>query len=402
MAEVKFDELVGVIVPDSDEVRADIAKGVVKAFRSNPNRPDINVEPTSPMGQVVDIMASEVEAKNAEVAFLANMMNPRTSRGVFLDAVGGLYGIDRKLSEPSVVTCTLTGLKGTVVPFGAIVQDKTGNQFRHMAVNGAVIGDDGTVSTTFASVAHGAVEVAPKTVTKIVTVIAGWDSVTNSDAGALGRDREPDGEYLSRILGSYAINALGSLEAIQSNLSELEGVLDCVVLENFTNQYETKFGLRLEPHSIGVCIVGGDDVAIAETIYRRKDLGCGTTGDYQVSYIAKDHFNARYIYKITRPKSQNFKIKVTFFAPSINPYEGKDVKAALVSDFAGEGGNPRIKLATSVYSSRFYGVVLSKTTTPVKKIEIALGDGGWKDSLEIPATIEPSISTETIEFAFEG
>ena len=182
MAVVKFDELTGVVVPDSSEIREDFAKGIVKAFRSDPDRPDVNVEPTSPMGQVVDLVAAEIEAKNAEIAYLANQLNPQTARGVFLDAIGGLYGIDRKLSEPSVVTCTLTGLKGTVIPYGAIVQDTNGNNFRHSAVGGAVIGDDGTVTTTFESVEHGSVEVAPETVTKIVTIVAGWDAVTNPES----------------------------------------------------------------------------------------------------------------------------------------------------------------------------------------------------------------------------
>lgn len=401
MAVVKFDELTGVVVPDSSEIREDFAKGIVKAFRSDPDRPDVNVEPTSPMGQVVDLVAAEIEAKNAEIAYLANQLNPQTARGVFLDAIGGLYGIDRKLSEPSVVTCTLTGLKGTVIPYGAIVQDTNGNNFRHSAVGGAVIGDDGTVTTTFDSVEHGSVEVAPETVTKIVTIVAGWDAVTNPDSGALGRSREPDSEYLARITESYAINALGSLEAIQANLAELDGVLDCVVLENFTNEYKTEFGLRIEPHSIAVCIVGGDDEAIAETIYRRKDMGCGTTGSYSVTYIAKDHFNATYTYRITRPSAQDFKVRVTFNAESVNPYEEADVKAALIADFSGEGSNPRIKLATKVYAPRFYGVAIPKTTAPVRKIEIQLGDAGWVDSVEIPANVEPSISSENIVFVYE-
>ena len=402
MAEVKFNELTGVVVPDTAEIREDFASGVVKAFRSDPSRPDINVEPTSPMGQVVDLVTAEIEAKNSEVAYLANQLNPNTARGIFLDAIGGLYGITRKLSEPSVVTCTLTGLKGTFIPYGAVVQDVNGNSFRHSAVEGATIGEDGTATTTFSSVEHGAVEVAPETITKIVTVIAGWDSVTNADSGALGREREPDGEYLSRITESYAINALGSLVAIQSNLSEVDGVLDCVVLENFTNEYETKFGIRIEPHSIAVCIVGGDDDEIAETIYRRKDLGCGTTGNYTVTHIATDHFGATYNYRITRPTSEDFKIRVTFGAEVINPFEGDAIKAALVSDFAGEGSNSRVKLATSVYASRFYGVVVPKSSIPVRKIEIQMGDSGWTDAIEIPATVAPTISTENITFVFEG
>lgn len=401
MAEVKFNALTGVVVPDTAEIREDFASGVVKAFRSDPSRPDINVEPTSPMGQVVDLVTAEIEAKNSEVAYLANQLNPNTARGIFLDAIGGLYGITRKLSEPSVVTCTLTGLKGTFIPYGAVVQDVNGNSFRHSAVEGATIGEDGTATTTFSSVEHGAVEVAPETVTKIVTVIAGWDSVTNADSGALGREREPDGEYLSRITESYAINALGSLVAIQSNLSEVDGVLDCVVLENFTNEYETKFGIRIEPHSIAVCIVGGDDDEIAETIYRRKDLGCGTTGNYTVTHIATDHFGATYNYRITRPTSEDFKIRVTFGAEAINPFEGDAIKAALVSDFSGEGMNARVKLATSVYASRFYGVVVPKASIPVRKIEIQMGDSGWTDAIEIPATVAPTISTENITFVFE-
>mgnify|MGYP000257424790 CR=1 FL=1 len=87
MAVVKFDELTGVVVPDSSEIREDFAKGIVKAFRSDPDRPDVNVEPTSPMGQVVDLVAAEIEAKNAEIAYLANQLNPQTARGVFLDAM---------------------------------------------------------------------------------------------------------------------------------------------------------------------------------------------------------------------------------------------------------------------------------------------------------------------------
>ena len=94
-------------------------------------------------------------------------------------------------------------------------------------------------------------------------------------------------------------------------------------------------------------------------------------------------------------------MRVTFNAESVNPYEEADVKAALIADFSGEGSNPRIKLATKVYASRFYGVAIPKTTAPVRKIEIQLGDAGWVDSVEIPANVEPSISSENIVFVYE-
>lgn len=400
MAELNFDSNKGVVIPETQDVRTDLAASVQEAFRTDPSQPVLDTDATSPMGQVVDIIAAEVQAKNSEIAFLAAMSSLSTSRGAFLDALGSLYGVERKLSEPTIVTCICTGLKGTTIPYGAIVQDSLGNQFRHSTAGGASIGEAGTVQTNFSSVEHGEIEVLPDSVTKIVTIVAGWDSITNPNSGATGRVKEPDGEYMNRIMQSYAINALGSLEAIQAKLSSVDGVLDCVVLENFTNEYQTKYGIRIDPHSIAICIVGGEDGDIAEAIYRSKDLGCGTTGNYSVGYVAKDHFDAKYTYQITRPESEDFMVQVTFFETSMPDEDQIAVKEAIIADFLGEGTNPRIKLATTAYASRFYPIVQKATDTPLRDVVIGLGTGEKGTFVEIPANIEPSISADTISLVF--
>ena len=205
MAELNFDSNKGVVIPETQDVRTDLAASVQEAFRTDPLQPVLDTDATSPMGQVVDIIAAEVQAKNSEIAFLAAMSSLSTSRGAFLDALGSLYGVERKLSEPTIVTCICTGLKGTTIPYGAIVQDSLGNQFRHSAAGGASIGETGTVQTTFSSVEHGEIEVLPDSVTKIVTIVAGWDSITNPDSGATGRVKEPDGEYMNRIMQSLSL-----------------------------------------------------------------------------------------------------------------------------------------------------------------------------------------------------
>ena len=205
---------------------------------------------------------------------------------------------------------------------------------------------------------------------------------------------------MNRIMQSYAINALGSLEAIQAKLSSVDGVLDCVVLENFTNEYQTKYGIRIDPHSIAICIVGGEDGDIAEAIYRSQDLGCGTTGNYSVGYVAKDHFDAKYTYQITRPESEDFKVQVTFFETGMSDEDQIAVKEAIIADFLGEGTNPRIKLATTAYASRFYPIVQKATDTPLRDVVIGLGTGEKGTFVEIPANIEPSISADTISLVF--
>lgn len=400
MAQVIFNPQTGVTLPSTQEIREDIGEKIQKAFQTSPDEPLLNIEPSSPMGQVLDLIVSEIEAKNAEIIFLSNMVNPVTATGKFLDALASLYGLDRKISEPTVVNCKLTGLKGTVIPYGAIAQDSQGNQYRHSNASGAKIADNGTVLTTFTAIEHGPLEVASNAVNKIVTTIAGWDSITNPTAGIIGRDEETDSELRNRMIESYAINATGYVEAIQANLAALDGVLDVRVLENPNNTSIEKFGVTINPHSILISIVGGEDEEIAKTIYQRKDAGCGTTGDYQVSYTDENFYNATYTYNIVRPESQALKIKVTFFGSSMNPTEKNLVIQSLITDVTGGGANDRVSLASTVYASRFYSVIQNSTTAPIASIEVALGTGTLASSVQIPADIEPTISESDITIAF--
>lgn len=400
MAQVIFNPQTGVTLPSTQEIREDIGEKIQKAFQTSPDEPLLNIEPSSPMGQVLDLIVSEIEAKNAEIIFLSNMVNLVTATGKFLDALASLYGLDRKISEPTVVNCKLTGLKGTVIPYGAIAQDSQGNQYRHSNASGAKITDNGTVLTTFTAIEHGPLEVASGAVNKIVTTIAGWDSITNPTAGIIGRDEETDSELRNRMVESYAINATGYVEAIQANLAALDGVLDVRVLENPNNSSIEKFGVTINPHSILISIVGGEDEEIAKTIYQRKDAGCGTTGDYQVSYTDENFYNATYTYNIVRPESQALKIKVTFFGSSMNPTEKNLVIQSLITDVTGGGANDRVSLASTVYASRFYSVIQNSTTAPIASIEVALGTGTLASSIQIPADIEPTISESDITIAF--
>ena len=52
------------------------------------------------------------------------------------------------------------------------------------------------------------------------------------------------------MIESYAVNANGTVANVQANLSELDGVLDCVVLENYTNQPQQQYGITLTAHSM--------------------------------------------------------------------------------------------------------------------------------------------------------
>lgn len=400
MASITFNENSGIEIPETSEVREDLAKAFKQAFQINPDDPVLNTDPTSPFGQIIDLITAEIEAKNAELAFICNMNSVPLSTGRFLDGLATLYGLTRKISEATIVTCTCTGLRGTVIPYGAIVQDVNNNQFRCNVAEGVTIGNSGTAEVTFAAIEKGALIVNPNAVNQIITSVAGWDSVINASAGVTGRTEETDAELRNRIVRSYAINATGSVESLESNLAQLSGVIDVAVLENFTNSQITKYGVDIDPHSVAICISGGEDAEIAAIIYARKDIGCGTTGDTEVKYVDSNHANAVYAYNIIRPVSTNFYINIDFFSEPLNSDLQAEIKQALINDFLGLLNNDRVKLASDVFSSRFYQCIQDVTNAPIASLTIALGSGTPSQHVTIDGDVEPTLAEENITLNF--
>lgn len=401
MAELQFDPETGIVVPEVSEVREDIGQSVQKAFQTDPNDPLLNIEPSTPMGQIVDAITAEVMAKNSEVAKVSDQNNLNIAEGRYLDALVSLYFLQRKLSEPTIVQCQCTGLKGTFIPYGAIVKDTDGNQYRHNVARGATIGDDGTVLTTFSSVEHGALEVIPGVVTQIVTVIPGWDAVTNPDSGVTGRDRESDAELRNRYRESVSINSVGNVATIQANIADIDGVIDVTVLENISSEAETQYGVNVPAHGVSICVFGGEDEDIAKSIFITKMGGTSMDGNTTVSFT--DDSDTIHSYPIYRPSVENFYVQVTFYASAMGTSMQNDIKNVIVQDALGQLENSRIGLAQTVYADRFRSAIFTKTNLPVKTIQIALNEASnWSDVLTIDADIEPAITSENVQIILSG
>ena len=397
MSGLSFNSLTGVRVQDTATIRANIVTKVQQAFKVSDSDPLLNLDPASPMGQVVDLLVAEIEAKNAEIAYLSNMLNLSSARGVWLDALGSLYFIERKMSEPTTVTCEVTGISGTVVPYGSLVEDANGNKLRLLATEGITISADGTGSGQFSTVEHGAIVINSHSVTKIITVVAGWDTVDNASAGVTGRDRETDAEYLARIKISLANNAQGTIEAIRADVLALDGVIACTVLENITNQSITSYGVQLTSHSIGVCVYGGNDEDIAKAIYKKKDAGCGTSGTDTVTYVDPEYPDETYEYKIFRATAERVYIKITSYQKVSDEVQAT-LKEAILADFNGEGSNARATMAQTLYASRFFYVAQSLTSVVLQKATLSVDGSTYSDSLVINANQMPTLQATDITF----
>lgn len=399
MALLSFNTTSGQFVaPDTATIRERVANDWIAAFNTGDGSPDLDTESATPAGQLIDAITAYIAQANSELLYLANQFNPLTAEGVFQDAIGYIYFIERKPAQSTSVVCTCTGLQGTVIPAGAQAQDTEGN--RYQCATAVTIPAGGTVSATFEALEAGAIDCPANTLNRIITVIAGWDTINNPASGVTGQLAESQADFERRRFESVAANAHGSALALEGALESITGVTDCLVLENDTNANVTKGGVTIPAHSVCISIYGGDETAIAKTIYEKKSGGCGTSGNTAVSYTEPNN-SIVYSYQILRPAPQDVRIIVTvdYVNTLDTDYQGK-IKAAILADFNGantDSGNNRVSMGQTVYASRFStAVLITAGVRTLRGISISLNGGASGDSIEIPANIVPVLSADDI------
>jgi uncharacterized phage protein gp47/JayE len=385
----------GISVEDTAQIRQSIVDDWNKVFSDE--EATLNTESESPAGQIIDSMAVLVTAKDSELVNLFNQFDPRVASGIFQDALGSIYFLTRKVAEPTVVTCQLTGLQGTVVPAGSMIQNDDG--YKLVSVGPVTINNEGLGEVEFRTVETGPIAIGAGTCNKIVTVIAGWDTVTNAAAGALGQDLETRQAFEKRRALSVAYNSHGSRLALQSALSAVSGVLDCLVLENKTNSSVTKNGVTIDPHSVAICVYGGADEAIAECIYNKIDAGCGTVGETQVEYISSD--NVKNTFNVIRPAATNIYVEVTLNkTASTQSTVIEDVQNAIYNDFYGNdpnSGNTRRKCGSIIYASSFsIAIVKTANVSDLVSIYIGRSQPAENNAVTMDADEEPVIELDNI------
>lgn len=394
---VTFNPDKGIVVDDGQTVRSNIAADWVKAFKTDDDTPDLNAEPETPAGQLIDGQAALVIQKDNEILQLANMFNPVTATGIFQDALGKIYFITRKIAQPTTVTCTCHGMTGTRIPKAAIVEDENGNRLE--ATESAMIGENGTIDVLFSCVESGPVLINQNTIHKIVTVVPGWDSVENKEAGVMGRNEETQQEFEERRINSVAKNSHGIAESIEGNINSLDGVIACRVEQNRTGETITMLGVQIPPHSIYLSVYGGESSDIGNVIHHRLDAGCGTAGNTSVT-VTDETNGSLHKYYYTVPTTVPVYIKIT---TNENALYNKDlVTKSIVDNFNGVVDLARIEMGDVLYASRFYQTAISAGLTDLIKIELSKNNNDFESNIEFALNEMPTISYDDITFVGES
>ena len=142
-----FDPQTGFSADDVSDVRAAVAQAWKQAFKSD-GKAELNTEPETPAGQIIDSQTASITQKDSELLYLANMFNPLKATGIFQDALAEIYFLQRKPAIASSAVIKCTGLPGTVIPVSAQVMS-TADDTVWQNTEAVTIGSDGTCECVF-------------------------------------------------------------------------------------------------------------------------------------------------------------------------------------------------------------------------------------------------------------
>lgn len=293
----------GVITVDSSGIRESFVSAYKNALGS-----DLNTDAGTPQGQMILNDTAMLTYAQNQAVLVANAYNVLTATGSALDVVANFWGYYRKQEVATVVACTFTGSDGTVIPIGSLVSDGTNNY----ATLDEITISGGSATGQVQCVEPGAVVCASGAIDEIVTVISGWDTVSNTAAGVTGYDRETDNQFRARITANwFNVRARGALGAIWDNMAALPNVASVCVRENPSNENMTIDTFTLVPHSVFVCVAGGSNDDIARCMYNQKTIGANTNGNTNVVYYDETS-GLRMTYKIQRAEAINIGVAIQY------------------------------------------------------------------------------------------
>lgn len=392
----------GIKVPQASEIKATFQTIFASAFGS-----DLSLDDSTPQGGLINGLTEEKLLDNAQILFFLNQLNPNTNDGIYQDAIGSIFGMQRKPATYSTVNCECGGLEGTVINGissgnPAIVQSTSGDLFQ--CISGGVIPSSGTITLQFIAVESGEIPVSANTLTTIYTTVGGWDSVNNPNSGVVGTEEESRADFEERRKKTLALNATGSISSVYAHVYDVDGVTDVFCYENPTNNSLTYRGVTLSPHSAYICQNGASVIngtagegSLAEAIFNSLSAGCDTNGSNVCTYT-DPVMNIQHSFNYYNSTNTNIYIQVNITYDIADSLK-QTIKESLLKEFNGQSivGNRKITIGDDIYASRFYNVIdeLDNDNIVLKSVKISTNGTTWVDVLSFNINILPVLDIES-------
>ena len=292
----------GVIVPDTENLQTEVEQDYKDTFGE-----DLDVTPETPQGRLIELdtrIRSEVLQCAASIA---NVINPNLSYGMFLDAIAALTGCYRRQATRSEVMATLGGTPGTIIPANSLATNEDYSKVFVLSQS-VTLDENGTATAKFYSQEYGKVQLAAGELNTIKTGVIGWETITNSEAATIGRNRETDSELKERRIDTL-FSGRSFVGDIKSYLLNIDGVKSVDLYNNYHLEPITINGVTIDPKSVFICVYGGSDQDIGMALYKSTAPGCGFTGNTTVT-VTDPFCNHNYEVSFYRPTEVEIDVKV--------------------------------------------------------------------------------------------
>lgn len=398
---LQFDSEKGFYVSEIEDVRAEVTNVWKEAFRQN-GQGDLNTEPETPAGQIIDSQTASITEKDAELLYLCNQFNPLKNEGVFQDAIAKIYFLTRKPAINSQANISITGLAGVIIPVQAQLRSVAdGTTWQNK--DPITIGADGTAEGVFYCTDEGPISAGANTISRIVTQVAGWDTANNSAPAIVGTYAETRGSFENRRYNSVALNSRGTIASVYARIMQLDGVISAYVTENKTSVNKIVDGVIIKPHSVFCCVLGGESGDIAKALYDTVSAGCDYTGNTEIEYTDPNVGSVELI-RYELPYTLNMYVKVIVRTTMDLPtgYETA-IKDAVYNNFYGNdetllNNQPllRVTMNTDLYASRFDISVLNAGVPNLIQCLISKDGSSFVSVTHIPINANPILSRDNI------
>ena len=402
---LQFDDN-GFTVPDVETVRESVRQSWISAFAA-PGQPTLNTEPETPAGQLIDSQTAAITEADSELLYVAQQFDPAINSGVFQDAIARIYYLTRKAAVPSQAAITVTGLPGTVIPITAQIRS-TEDQTLWGAAEAVTIPAEGVATVRFYCMTPGAITAAAGTLTRIVTVVAGWDTATNESAAAVGNLAENRGAFEARRYASVAVNSRSVAASVYGRIMQLDDVIACYVTQNRGSVPKVIDGYTLSPHSVYAAVVGGDDEEIARALYDTVSAGCDYNGNTEIE-ITDPNTGAVEVVKFQRPDDLRVRIMVSLvgYADDLPADYVQQVRTAIYNNFYGLDSEivldgrplPRVTMNNTLFASRFPVSLYNIGLSNVSAVQVSRGTGAWASQIRIGLNENPTLQEADIVVA---
>jgi len=275
----------------------------------------INLSPNSPDGQLMNLFAQMLIDVEEFIQTIYNSFDPDQAFGVSLDQRVAINGIVRNAGTYTQQQVTVTVSQALQLPGLDLfpnspftVADSQGNQYQLLTTyNFAATGSQ---ALAFQAAVVGPVSAAPGTINTQVTILLGVTTVNNaSGPTTTGTATETDAALRIRRSNSTSLSSKGYYQGLYGALLATPGVTQALVHENYTGATDSA---GVPAHSLWVVVVGGAAAAVAQTIYTKRNAGCGQYGSQSqpITQVDGTTFNILFDYATT----QNLYISFTITA----------------------------------------------------------------------------------------